>query len=215
MRVERQHWHITGKVLTAVIVIAVFATGITVALLIHHGLSARSEPTLLETVIARSVRHLATPAPMRGVRNPVPLTADALADARAHWADHCATCHGNDGSGDTEIGRGLYPKPPDMRKPVTQNLTDGELFSIIRNGVRLTGMPAWGDAAGHDDADNWKLVHFIRHLPKLTPEELARMEALNPKTPEEWQRAQEEAAFLAGGDETTAHPMQSHHTHDH
>ncbi len=210
----QRHWHVTGKVLTAVIVIAAIATVTALALIIRRGLSARSEPTLLETEIARSVRHLATPAAMRSVRNPVPLTADVLADARAHWADHCATCHGNDGSGNTEIGRGLYPKPPDMRNAITQNLTDGELFSIIRNGVRLTGMPAWGDAAGHDDADNWKLVHFVRHLPKVTRGELARMEALNPKTPEEWQQMQDEAAFLAGGNETPMHPMQSQHTDD-
>ena len=89
-------------------------------------------------------------------------------------------------------------------------MTDGELFSIIKNGVRLTGMPAWGDAAGHDDADNWKLVHFIRHLPKLRPEETAEMEKLNPKSPEEWQQMQQEAAFLAGSDAATP---SSHHHH--
>ena len=46
-------------------------------------------------------------------------------------------------------------------------------------------------------------MHFIRHLPKLTPEEIAEMEALNPKTPEEWEQMQAEAAFLSGEDETT------------
>jgi hypothetical protein len=98
-----------------------------------------------------------------------------------------------------------------MRSTRTQNLTDGELFSIIRNGVRLTGMPAWGDAAGHDDADNWKLVHFIRHLPKLTPEEIAQMETLNPKSPEEWKQMQDEAAFLGG--ETSTQPKPSEPMH--
>ncbi len=157
-----QHWHITGKVLTGLIALAVIVAAGMIALLIHHGLSARDKPSLLETSIALSVRHLATPSSMRNARNPVALTSEVLTEARAHWADHCATCHANDGSGDTEMGRGMYPHPPDMRQARTQNLTDGELFSIIKNGVRLTGMPAWGDAAGHDDADNWKLVLFIR-----------------------------------------------------
>ena len=194
---------------------AAVAGAFVMASVIHHGLSAREESTLVETAIARSVRHLATPASMRSARNPLPKNARVLADARVHWADHCATCHGNDGSGQTEIGRGLYPKAPDMRLPRTQNLTDGELFSIIRNGVRLTGMPAWGDAAGHDDADNWKLVHLIRHLPKITPEEIEEMEKLNPKSPEEWQQLQQEAAFLAGGDissrPASKSTMHSHH----
>ena len=116
----------------------------------------------------------------------------------AHWADHCAGCHGNDGSGQTDIGRNLYPKTPDMRQPRTQNLTDGELFSIIKNGVRLTGMPAWGDAGGRDDAANWKLVHFIRHLPKITPAELQQMKAMNPMSPSEMKEEQQEDEFLKG-----------------
>lgn len=188
------------------------AGGVVLALILRRGLSARAEPTPIESAIARGVRHLATPSSMRDARNPVPFSSGVLAEARAHWADHCATCHANDGSGNTEIGRGLYPKAPDMRQPRTQELSDGELFSIIRNGVQLTGMPAWGDPAGHDDADNWKLVLLIRHLPKLTPEELAEMEALNPKTPEEWQEMQAEAAFLAGNHET---PLPAPHAHHH
>ena len=63
-----------------------------------------------------------------------------------------------------------------MRLPATQNLTDGELFYIIHNGIRLTGMPAFGDASkGLNDVDSWKLVHFIRRLPHLTPEEIEAM----------------------------------------
>jgi mono/diheme cytochrome c family protein len=207
--VTRQHWHITGKVLAAMIAATLVVIGVVLALILRRGLSARAEPTLIETAIAGEVRHLATPSSMRDAHNPVPLGNGVLAEARAHWADHCATCHANDGSGNTEIGRNLYPKTPDMRQPRTQQLTDGELFSIIRNGVRLTGMPAWGDAAGHDDADTWKLVHFIRHLPKLTAEELAEMEKLNPKTPDEWQEMQSEAAFLSGGN--VAPPPSHHH----
>ena len=76
----------------------------------------------------------------------------------------------------------MYPKPPDMRLAATQNLTDGELYYIIENGVRLSGMPAWGDPRFIDqDDDTWKIVLFIRHLPNLTPEDLQDMKDYNPK----------------------------------
>jgi hypothetical protein len=73
------------------------------------------------------------------------------------------------------IGENMYPPAPDMRKPDTQNLTDGELFYILRNGIRFTGMPGWG---GEDD-ENWKLVHFIRRLPQLSQKELELMNEVN------------------------------------
>jgi len=180
------------RLIASVAALLLIAAAVAVTALLRRGVSARDTPTRTEAFIARIVRRFATPAAMRRARNPVPLDAAVLAEGRAHWADHCATCHGNDGRGQTEIGRGLYPKAPDMRQPGTQNLSDGELFSIIRNGVRLTGMPAFGD--GSDDADTWKLVHFIRHLPAVTPAELEEMERLNPKSPAEY----EEMKFLEG-----------------
>jgi mono/diheme cytochrome c family protein len=95
-----------------------------------------------------------------------------------------------------------------MRARGTQELTDGELFYIIENGVRLTGMPAWGGAGKPEES--WKLVHFIRHLPRISPEELAEMERMNPRSAEAWQELQEEEEFLRGGDEEK--PSQ-HHAH--
>ena len=114
------------------------------------GFSTRSEPSYLEKVLARSVRGFAIPSRARDARNPVPFSSEVWAESRVHFADHCASCHANDGSGQTEIGRNLYPKAPDMRLPATQHLTDGEIYSIIENGVRLTGMPAWGAGGGND-----------------------------------------------------------------
>ena len=163
------------------------------------GFSARDQPTRIETVVAMQFRKLAMPGDARERKNPVAASPEVVEAGLAHWADHCATCHANDGSGDTAIGRNLYPKAPDMRKAPTQDLTDGELFYIIENGVRLTGMPAWGDGSPEGETLAWQLVHFIRRLPKLTPEEIARMEELNPKSPDEWRQAQEERDFLEGG----------------
>ncbi len=175
-----------------------------------HGWSARAEPSWMEQWMARRARDAAMPAAARNQPNPVPNTAEVLADARAHWADHCASCHANDGSGESLMGKRLYPPAPDMRGPATQNLTDGELFYVIQNGVRLTGMPAWG-GSDHDAEDSWKLVHFIRHLPALTTEERVQMEKLNPKGPDDRKEEEEEEKFLKG--EGTDEPQEHHHHH--
>jgi mono/diheme cytochrome c family protein len=162
-----------------------------------RGFSARQEPTRMEAMIARNTRILAIPSADRNLKNPVPLTFDALVEGRRHFADHCALCHANDGSGNTEMGRNLYPRAPDMRRQATQSLSDGEIYFIIHNGIRLSGMPAWGEESGHDH-ESWALVHFIRHLPSLSPEEINDMQKFNPRSPAELREEQEEEEFLKG-----------------
>ena len=166
--------------------------------IVSGGLSAHDEPSRVEEVLARAMRRWATPQAMRTRPNPVEPTPDVIDQALGHYADHCSTCHANDGSGDTEIGRGLYPRVPDMRATNTQSLTDGELFSIIEHGIRLTAMPAWGNGTPEGERDSWGLVHFVRRLPKLTPEEIERMESLNPKTPAQSKDEEETRRFLQG-----------------
>src|SRR5215471_11614254 len=90
-----------------------------------HGFSASGQPTMLETWVARWARSAALPADARTRANPVTDTPEVLADARAHWADHCATCHANDGSGATFMGRHTYPPAPDMRLPTRDPADDG------------------------------------------------------------------------------------------
>jgi mono/diheme cytochrome c family protein len=186
-----------GNAILLAIVIVVALIAVAVVSVLHDGLSSRAKPTALETMMAREVRHMAIPASARSMQNPVAETPENLRDARLHFADHCAICHANDGSGDTLIGRNLYPKPPDLRLEETQKLADGELFWIIENGVRFTGMPAFGGAHGSEQ-DSWKLVRLIRHLPQLTDEERMEMERYNPKGPEDLKEEQEENDFLRG-----------------
>ena len=176
-----------------------------------QGMTARSTPSSMEATIARSARSLMIPASARARTSPEPTTEETVRSGMAHWADHCASCHGNDGRGETPMGLGLFPRAPDMRQGATQELTDGELFYIIENGVKLTGMPAWG--TGPDgEASSWHLVHFIRKLPGLTEAELAEMAELNPRSPDEWKALEEERRFLAGDDAPTT-PMPPGHVH--
>jgi len=159
----------TGACVAALAVVVLFWY------LSSHGFSAREKPSALEACLARHVRRLASEPGARSLKNPVEPTPLAIAEARDHFADHCATCHGNDGVGQTQINAGLYPPAPDMRQDQTQQLSDGELFYIIKNGIRFTGMPGWGG----EDEENWKLVLFIRHLPKLSPKEIELMKEIN------------------------------------
>src|SRR5438552_17727920 len=111
-----------------VLIVAAIAGSVLAAVSwVRGGFSARDQPSALEIFVARRMRSLSIPRGAKNARNPIPLTKDALADARAHYADHCASCHANDGSGRTELGQSLYPKSPDMRQADTQRLTDGEL----------------------------------------------------------------------------------------
>jgi mono/diheme cytochrome c family protein len=163
------------------------------------GLDAMAEPGALETRAARAARRLAVPSAIRSMANPVPPSAEATAEGMAHFADHCAVCHANDGSGDTEMGRGLYPKAPDMRRPPTQQLSDGELFYIIERGIRFTGMPGWSNGTEAGEESSWQLVRFIRHLPELSAADLEAMKARNPRSPEDIRHEIEEERFLNQG----------------
>ncbi|MBL8914527.1 MAG: cytochrome c [Archangium sp.] len=179
-----------------------------VALMVRGGFSTRTEPSAVEAMLARSARSLAM-SKSRALMLPAEARQN-LASARLHWASHCAGCHGIDGAGDTDMGRNLYPRAPDMRDVETQRLTDGELYATIKNGVRLTGMPAWG-SPGDDDLETWELVAFIRTLPALDAEARAEIEKNLPRTPHEQTEDEEEADFLRGATPTPPHPDPEKH----
>ena len=179
---------------------------------IRRGFSARDNPSAIEQLVATTARQLAVPSQYRELRNPLSASSDNLHAGMEHFADHCATCHANDGSGDTSFGKGLYPKSPDMRNRETQNKSDGELYYTIENGIRLSGMPAFGDEhAKASDMETWNLVFFIRHLPDQTAEELKQMEQLNPRTDKERREEDDERDFLHGGGTESSKPINKSH----
>jgi mono/diheme cytochrome c family protein len=183
--------------LLLVLVIAIGAGGLWY--FVRSGVSAKEQPGAIEEFLATRVRDMAIARRAKSLANPVAYSHEVVAEGRAHFADHCAVCHANDGSGDTEMGRGMWPKVPDMRLAKTQNLSDGELFWIIENGIRFTGMPAWSTGTKDGETGSWHLVHFIRRLPKLTPEELEEMKSLNPKPPAEIRQQIAEESQKGGG----------------
>lgn len=174
-------------------------------MIIRRGFSARGQPSAMEAMAARAARRLAVPSGAKNMGNPVPLSPEVIRKGMEHFADHCAICHANNGNGDTSIGGNMYPKPPNMRIE-TQKLTDGEIYYTIQNGVRLTGMPAFGEPGRSDDISTWHLVHFIRHLPRLTPAEEAEMKELNPRSSMDMQEKKDEDEFLRGSSPSPTAP---------
>lgn len=181
----------------AVVILAVLVLLATIVFLKTTGLSARAEPGPVETAVARRLRALAVPGEYTSLRNPVLVNEESLRNGMAHFADHCAQCHANDGAG-SEMGKTMFPPTPDLKASATQSLGDGELFYIIEHGVRFTGMPAFGTGTVEGEESSWHLVNFIRHMPTLTDEELAEMAAMNPRPPAEVLQELEEQRFLAG-----------------
>lgn len=188
--------------------------GVAAYTIASRGLSTRVAPSAIEESIALAMRGLATPRALRTAVNPVEPSPAVIEEGLAHFADHCASCHANDGSGDTAMGRSFYPPAPDMRAARTQALSDGELFSIIEHGIRLTGMPAWGTGTSEGERGSWGLVHFIRRLPALTADDVARMESMNPTSPQAFRDDEDARRFLAGEDASAVPaPQPSHAGH--
>src|SRR5262245_32092674 len=145
------------------------------------GISARRVASKTEVQMTRATWRFLIPGSIKIKENPVPDSVETLRDATQTWVDRCVVCHGNDGGG-TPMGRSLHPPAPDMRKVLTQTLSDGELFYAIEQGIPWTGMPAWGDGTEDGERDSWALVRFIRNIPKLTPTDLKTIEKFTPRT---------------------------------
>ena len=167
-------------VLTIVLLALVVAAVVFVALR-RGALAANQEPGSLERSIARRLVQLSIPRDARQQQSPFKGDPETWRQARDHYLDHCAVCHGNDGKGATDVGGNMYPRVPDLASAEVQGRSDGALFYIIQNGVRWTGMPAW--KAEHSPEETWKLVAFIRKVPSLTETDLKSDDTTKPEHP--------------------------------
>jgi predicted CXXCH cytochrome family protein len=127
------------------------------------GLVARQKPSALETFVARGLVNMSIPDGAKALKNPLGITEAAVDAGHEFYRHNCESCHGYDGAGTTAAGSGLYPPPIDLGRGALakRSRTDGELFYLIRNGIRNTAMPGWQ----LPDEQTWQLVSFIRRLP--------------------------------------------------
>jgi mono/diheme cytochrome c family protein len=157
-----------------VLVLALTVVVVAVVVVRRGGLTADQEPGRLERTVASRLIRLSIPADAERQKNPFAGEANTWQGAVEHFQDHCASCHGRDGKGETEVGRNMYPPVPDLTSAEVQARSDGALFYIIQHGVRWTGMPAWRNE--HSPEETWKLVSFLRKAPTLTEADLPREE---------------------------------------
>jgi mono/diheme cytochrome c family protein len=135
-----------------------------------HGFNSRAKPSSLEDSVAMKLHDSSIPDRYGKMSTPLPAAQIDLVEAGAHYEEHCAVCHADNGSGITKFEGTMYPRPTDLRSEDTQSMSDGELYYTIKNGIRWSGMPAFG-RPGDDDEHVWKIVAYVRHLPKLTSSE--------------------------------------------
>jgi mono/diheme cytochrome c family protein len=107
--------------------------------------------------------------------------AKRIASGAAQYDEMCSLCHLGPGMKRTEISRGLYPRAPELRRK--SELTPAEQFWIVKHGLKMTGMPAWG--VTHNDELLWDVVAFLQKLPELTADQYQTLVKSTPKTHDE------------------------------
>lgn len=158
------------------VVFGVLLVGAAIAAIVYTGsfdVAATIPPSRMERRFATFALNKAVARRASNRTNPLPTSAETLRGGLAHFRENCLLCHGAPGVDPGEIGQGLNPGAPDLTLPRIQARTDGELFWITSNGIRMTGMPAFGPT--HDENEIWQIVAFLRHLPEITDAETAEL----------------------------------------
>jgi cytochrome c553 len=143
------------------------------------GCTADKQPSKEETSLANAAKDVVIPLKAGMMKNPLPQTDEVLSQGQQVFLGSCALCHGTDGHAQIHLGQSMDPPAMDLTSSHVQHWSDGELFWIIQNGVRLTGMPSWKSSISDDDT--WKLALFIHKLPSLGAAPVAA--AVQPQGP--------------------------------
>jgi len=138
-----------------------------------YNVAATQPHSRLEHWILSTAMHRSIEAQGSAIKTPAPLSDEQARKGFGDFSEMCAPCHGAPGKERSEIGKGLRPHPPDLTE-VAKHWDDGHLFWIVKNGIKMTGMPAFGPT--HDDERLWNIVAFVRRLSKTTPEQYRRLE---------------------------------------
>lgn len=124
------------------------------------------------TAMEHSVRRQAD-----GIRPPAPFTRANVVAGAGHYKEMCQQCHGGPGVERDEFAQGLNPRPPELARTLDE-WRPGDVFWIVKHGIRMTAMPSFG--ATHDDAAIWNIVAFVERLPNMSAEEYRAYPAEDP-----------------------------------
>lgn len=155
------------KVFTPLLVIVILVAG-ALALVGQSNLSAVPEPSHLEAGLALKARRWFISREVgKHPVNEIPAGPDTIGSGGMTFNGDCAFCHGQDGITPSDVGKGMYPRVPSLASPEVQQWSDAELFWIIKNGNRYTGMGGFGKSLS--DEQIWDLVHYVRSLASQNP----------------------------------------------
>ena len=157
-------------------VLVVAAAAAIVAASGAYNVAAVNPPGKMETRLASFAMNKSVAKRASAGKNPLAPSAEVLREGFAHYKENCVACHGAPGVDAAELGQGLNPPAPDLTLPRVQARPDGQIFWIVSNGIRMTGMPAFSPT--HKPDEIWKVVAFVRHLEEITPEEQQGLKAV-------------------------------------
>ncbi len=143
--------------------------------------TAHKKPSTIEAALANMAKDIVIPLEAENLKNPLPDNPQVVREGQQIYLQSCAICHGMDGRSQTNVGQGMYPPVMDLTSPHVQHWNDSEMFWIIQNGVRMTGMPSWKEVVSTEDS--WKLVVFIHAMPETNSAEAGNAKAAPIKSP--------------------------------
>ena len=152
---------LAGILVTLLVPILVLAMG-------AINIGADLKPGFIERTIGQWGRDRSVAKRAPKGQNPDPGYATSIAAGLTLYHGNCLMCHGAPGVAAAGLSKGLNPPAPSLGKR-DDDTPDGELFWVIKHGIRMTPMPAFDPT--HTDEEIWKIVTFIRHLPDLTAQE--------------------------------------------
>jgi len=166
--------HFTQGVFATLAVAAAAVVLLWFVLLPRLNWGANQSPGIVERTLANDSLSRWVTIHANAATNPFSPTADNLTAARTEYNEHCAACHGLDGSGSNQFEAHFYPPIANLTD-ATRHRSDAEIYFIVANGIGYSAMP--GFANSHSPEDIWRLVLWVRHLSRLTPEEKAAIES--------------------------------------
>jgi mono/diheme cytochrome c family protein len=144
--------------LVIILIVAGIAYGV-----LSADISALPQPGNLETRVAAAFRnwYISRGAGRLSIQPPK-YDASAVSAGEGLFGMACASCHGKDGRHPTNMGKSMYPRVPDLGSPEVQKLSNGEVFWVVKNGIRLSGMPGFGNILSNDAI--WQVTYYVRTL---------------------------------------------------
>jgi mono/diheme cytochrome c family protein len=191
------------------IILGILLTAVAGVIIIYAGvinMAANQKPSTLEKELGETLYEHSMEKRAKKETNPLDVNdKKILTDGLAHYRENCVICHAAPGVESSEIGKGLNPPAPMLDTEDVRDMSDGELYWTIENGIRMTGMPAFGPT--HDRDEIWKIVAFVRHLPQLTADQKAELKSSLEE--EDHHHDEEETPS------TQTEPQTEPHTHSH